>query len=303
MTSERLTVAAIHRYPVKSMLGEALDECSITADGLPGDRAYAVVDAGDGMVASAKNPRKWGALLGFRAAYLAEPTPDGPLPPVRITFPDGAVRRSDDEDIDAALSATLGRDVKLVSQPPEGKSFEEVWPEIAGLAPEKFIAGTTVGHEATGEAVSRIPLGAMAPANTFQDLAVLHLITTATLAKLSALAPDAGFDPRRYRPNLVLDVPGERFVEEDWVNAELAVGGQATVSVVMPTMRCVMTTLAQDGLPEDRQTLRTIAKHNRREITGMGKWACAGVYASVNGPGVVRRGDEVRAPEAADAAG
>lgn len=294
MPSERLTVAAIQRYPVKSMLGETLDECSITADGLPGDRAYAVVDAEDGMVATAKNPRKWARLLGFRAGFVEPPSAERPAPPVVITFPDGAVRRSDDPDIDAALSAVLGRSVRLVSRPPEGKSFEEVWPEIAGLAPEKFIQNTTVGRDASGEAISRIPLGAMAPPHTFQDLATLSLITTATLAKLTALAPATRFDPRRYRANLVLDVPGQRFAEDDWVHAELTIGAGARVSVAMPTMRCVMTTLAQEELPEDRDTLRTVAKHNRREITGMGTWACAGVYASVTGAGVVRLGDEVR---------
>ncbi|NMI02139.1 hypothetical protein [Pseudonocardia acidicola] len=56
-----------------------------------------------------------------------------------------------------------------------------------------------------------------------------------------------------------------------------------------------MTTLGQDGLPEDRDTLRTIAEHNRRSIEGMGTWACAVVYADVDGGGTARRGDVLRA--------
>jgi uncharacterized protein len=56
----------------------------------------------------------------------------------------------------------------------------------------------------------------------------------------------------------------------------------------------VMTTMAQDGLPEDRNTLRTVAKNNRIQIEHSvvgGKWACAGVYADVNAGGEVAVGD------------
>jgi len=61
----------------------------------------------------------------------------------------------------------------------------------------------------------------------------------------------------------------------------------------MLAMRCVMTTLAQRDLGPDVDTLRTIARHHRREIAGLGTWACAGVYASVVQSGTVRVGDEL----------
>ena len=35
-------VASLWRYPVKSMLGEKLDQVDITSKGLLGDRAYAL---------------------------------------------------------------------------------------------------------------------------------------------------------------------------------------------------------------------------------------------------------------------
>ena len=55
-----------------------------------------------------------------------------------------------------------------------------------------------------------------------------------------------------------------------------------------------MTTLAQQDLPEDRDTLRTVAKNNRihiekPEVAGM--WACAGVYTDVTAGGSVGVGD------------
>ena len=61
----------------------------------------------------------------------------------------------------------------------------------------------------------------------------------------------------------------------------------------MPTMRCVMTTLAQGELPDDRGVLRAATAHNRVEISGLGSWACVGGYASVAATGAVRVGDVV----------
>lgn len=286
-------VASIHRYPVKSMLGEDLTEVVVDERGLVGDRAYALLDADDGIVASAKNPRKWASLLQLSATFVADPRPGEAPPPVQVTFPDGSVLRSDDAGVDEALSAAVGRPVRLISEHPEGARFEEVWPDIEGLAPQGFIDGTRSGHEPTGESVSSIPLGSLAPPRTFYDLAVLHVLTTDTLAALAELAPDADFDARRYRPNLLLENGTHGFAEDAWVGSTLGVGEDARIDVSMLAMRCVMTTLAQRDLAADASTLRTLAKHRRQEIPGLGTWACAGVYAGVSAGGTVRVGDAV----------
>ncbi|WP_436693760.1 MOSC N-terminal beta barrel domain-containing protein [Geodermatophilus sp. CPCC 205506] len=51
------SVVSLWRYPVKSMVGEELNASAVTARGLLGDRAYALVDRSHGKVASAKSPR------------------------------------------------------------------------------------------------------------------------------------------------------------------------------------------------------------------------------------------------------
>ncbi|GAA0895079.1 MOSC domain-containing protein [Pseudonocardia zijingensis] len=294
-----MVVTQLYRYPVKSMLGEPLERCRVVDErGLAGDRAYALIDVETGTVASAKVPRLWGGLLGFSARCAQEPDGAGP-PPVEITFPDGSVHHSGDADIDAALSTAIGRAVRLTAIPPEGAAFEEVWPEIDGLAPEAVVAGTRVRTEVTGEAVSRFDLAALAPHPAFFDLAVLHLLTTATLRRLRELAPAATFDARRYRPNLVVDTGDTGFVENGWQGRTLVFGSGPdagpdvgpNITVSMPTMRCVMTTLAQDDLPRDPDTLRTIARHNRVDIPGLGTWACAGAYADVSAGGEIAVGD------------
>ncbi len=69
------SIAAVWRYPVKSMIGEPLNDSSVTERGLAGDRAYALIDVETGNVVSAKNPRKWGNLFEFQAAFV-EPLDD-----------------------------------------------------------------------------------------------------------------------------------------------------------------------------------------------------------------------------------
>jgi uncharacterized protein YcbX len=59
--------------------------------------------------------------------------------------------------------------------------------------------------------------------------------------------------------------------------------------------RCVMTTLPQDDLPEDADILRTLTKHNRHQVADLGRLPCAGVYAVVTEPGLVRVGDDAGA--------
>ncbi|ALE83096.1 MOSC domain-containing protein [Pseudonocardia sp. HH130629-09] len=302
-----MTVVALYRYPVKSMLGESLTRATVTGRGLLGDRAYAVLDTESGSIASAKVPRRWLGLLDFAARFVAEPVPGEPLPPVEITFPDGSVLRSDDEGLDTALSAALGRDVSLVSVPPEGSHFEELWPDIEGLTPQQLapralIEATTTRHEDSGEAISRFDISAFGAPGTFFDLSSLHLLTESTLDRLRELAPEATFDPLRYRPNIVLRADsssdgGHGFVENDWPGSTSTIGEEVRLSFSFATMRCVMTTLPQGDLPDDPDTLRTIAKHNRIEIPQIGGvWACAGVYAEVAAGGEIAVGDPHTAP-------
>lgn len=273
-----MAVREIWRFPVKSMGGEQLTRVTVTDKGLVGDRAFAVVDAADGKVASAKNPRKWARLLDCQAATA----PDGR---VDITFPDGSIKASTDSDIDEALSDLLSRPVRLKGEAEQGSVFEEVWPDIDGLAPPAIITATNIGTSEDGEAISQFGIAMDAAPGTFFDVAAIHLMTTATLRRLGELDPGADFDVRRYRPNFLIgDDSDSGFPENEWAGHRVKVGG-AELEVTIPTMRCVMTTLAQGSMPQDRNTLRAIAAHNQVDISGLGTWACAGAYANVVAPG------------------
>jgi uncharacterized protein YcbX len=270
-------VVALWRYPVKSMLGEELNAADFTERGLLGDRAYALVDRTDGKVASAKNPRKWPRLFDFRAALVAAPRPGAPLPPVRITLPDGTEVADGQGELDQTLSRALNREVTLAAAArgrqeggaPSTPTAEEYWPDMEGL-----------DHRDT---VTDFEL----PAGTFFDCAVVHLLTTATLDRLRELYPEGRFEVRRFRPNVVIETADGAidFAEDAWIGRTVALGDAVRLHVTGPCPRCVMTTLPQGDLPKDPGILRAAARHNRANV---------GVYAAVLRGGTVRRGDALR---------
>src|SRR5690242_14806096 len=89
------SVGRLWQYPVKSMQGEEVAEIQLCPGGVAGDRAYGFVDVETGRLASAKRPRRFGALLDCRARFVSPPTADGDSPPIDVTFPDGTVVRAD----------------------------------------------------------------------------------------------------------------------------------------------------------------------------------------------------------------
>jgi hypothetical protein len=289
----KLRVSRLFRYPVKSMLGEPLEAAYIDRKGIPGDRAYALRDAVDGTIASAKNPKKWGRLLEFRATHKAAPTRGALPPPVAISFPDGTVHESSDPTIHERLSHAIGREVHLIQGDVVGaeKELELVWAS-EGLSPQEAVDRSAIGTQGD-ETLGRGTFGTMSPADRYFDYSVLHVITTATLRQFQQLAPDASFDVRRFRPNIVLATDGQGFIENTWVGQTLAIG-ELRVRVILNALRCVMITLAQDGLGRDRGVLRAVAAHNRLEIGAMGRWACAGVFADVFHSGQITAGASAR---------
>jgi MOSC domain-containing protein len=267
VTTEAGTVVGLWRYPVKSMMGEELNATEITERGLLGDRQFALVDAATGKVAGAKNPRKWGNFFDFRAVYVEPPEANATLPAVRLTLPNGTTLTTEGANVNEVLSGALGRAVELTQVEAEQESSaEEYVPDIEGL-----------DHRDT---VTEWEL----PGGTFYDLAVVHLLTTATLDHLRELYPAGRFEARRFRPNIVISTAERGFVENDWLGRTITVGETVRLRITRPCPRCVMTTLAQGDLPKDPGILRTAAQNNAANV---------GVYADVISAGAIHRGDPV----------
>jgi uncharacterized protein YcbX len=116
------------------------------------------------------------------------------------------------------------------------------------------------------------------------DAGPVHLLTTAALAWLRAALPDVSVDERRFRPNLVIDVPGATQVERGWLGKMLSVGDAVRLRVSAATERCGMVAFAQGDVPYDAGILRYITQEAALHF---------GVYAEVLMPGRINRGDSV----------
>lgn len=269
-------VAMLWRYPVKSMLGEVLERVTLSNVGVCGDRAYALWDHATGRVASAKNPRVWSSLLGYRARFLEPPLPENRSAPevaIEAAGPETAARLegpllSSDPRRDEKLSQMLGRAVSLLDVPPEGASLDQYWPNVK--------------ERDFQDVVNELVL----PSGTFFDSCPIHAISTSTLERLRQLEPQLDFAVERFRPNLLIQTASgvEGFPEESWIGRTLRLGESLELRVDDGCPRCVVTTLGQGGLPQEIEILRATARHNK---------VVAGIRLSVLRPGSLEVGDPI----------
>src|SRR3569832_2235662 len=277
------SVAALWRFPVKSMGGEQLDRVEVSAGGVIGDRAYGLIDKDTGRVASAKSVKLFPNLLDCKATFVEEPRTGGELPAVQILLPDGATVRSDSSDVDQVLSAYFKRNVTLQRAAPDDFTIDSYEPD----------KGTAVAQKLGSALFAEIGVESPVLAGSFFDLFPLSLMTSSTLARLDELRPQSEFDQRRFRMNVIVNTEQAGFVENGWISRSLGLGERARINVPVPDPRCVMLTLAQDGLPKDTDILRTLAGHNKVQVATLGFLLCVGVFVVVVALGSVRIGDRV----------
>jgi MOSC domain-containing protein len=291
MTGQVGTVQALWRFPVKSMAGEQLEAADVTAGGLIGDRAYAIVDRETGKVASAKHPKLWPDLLKCRAVLVEDSRSGEGVSPARIELADGTSVRTDAPDVDDVLSRFFGRDVELSAAADNGYTIDNWHPDEEDYDPEGHRDEVTESTLGAALFTSR-GLPSLVPEGSFFDVFPLSVLTTATLARLGRLEPEIDFDLRRFRMNVIVDTPASGFVENDWVGRALAIGEDVRLRVALPDARCVMPSLAQEGIERDPRILKALARHNRIEVEGL-RYPCAGVYAVADATGAIREDDHV----------
>jgi uncharacterized protein len=112
-------------------------------------------------------------------------------------------------------------------------------------------------------------------------------LSVISLQAVRTLSEHAGreLDPRRFRPNVVIDAPGEDFPEDALVGRSITLGG-ATVRVTLPDERCMVVNFDHRTAERDPAVLRAVTRHHD---------ICAGIYGSVETPGTIRVGDPVQA--------
>jgi uncharacterized protein YcbX len=245
-------VAAVWRWPVKSMGGERVPAARLDAGrGVAGDRAHLLVEADGRALTARQAPR----MLRWTAAYPSAPgeaLDPAHLPRPVLTGPDGTSWTWDDP----ALPDVLAKD----------------------LAPDP--AGPRRRPAPSGDGLRRVVALERDPQGR-PDLPGTVLVTTA--ASLAALVHELGrpLDPRRFRPNLHLELDAPPFAELGWQGAVLELrgeGGRAVdVELLGPCTRCAIPTRDPDTAERWPELLRhLIARHGQQ----------FGVNAKVIGQGV-----------------
>ena len=82
---------------------------------------------------------------------------------------------------------------------------------------------------------------------SFFDSAPFHLLTTATMKEFSRTQPESDFDQARFRPNFLVEVDAEGFIENNWVGQNIMLG-ESRFQVPEKMQRCIMTSRAQGDL-------------------------------------------------------
>jgi uncharacterized protein YcbX len=163
-------LAAIWRYPVKSLQGEQLAEARLDSDGLRGDRCWGIRDDATGRILTARREPR---LLLAAATMSVDGEPE-------IKLPDGQTCQGAGPQTDAALSDWLGKQVGLVEASGEPGARAE------------FFA------DATDDASLAIEW--TMPAGRFVDAMALLVLTTASLRAGQAAYPEGEWEVRRFRP-------------------------------------------------------------------------------------------------------
>jgi uncharacterized protein len=166
-----------------------------------------------------------------------------------------------------ALNGDPERSVPVVTTP-EGRELAVSDPELARELAERSGRPVHLHRDHRG---------------TFDAFAV----SLVSLQSLRALAELVGreLQPRRFRPTIVIDAPGEPYAEERLVGRAVMLGA-ARVRVSMRDERCSVVNFDPDSAERDPRVLRAVARHRE---------TCIAVYGSVEAPGAVRVGDPVQA--------
>ena len=253
------SVAWIAFAPVKGLRLQQLDEADVTEDGIPGDRAFFLVDENGAMVSITR--------IGPLAAVVPEHDARGQT--LSLRFPDGAevvgpVELGEPEDV-----RFYG--LHLRARPLNG-AFSWALSQHCGV-PLRLVAAP---RERIG--VDRGRDGAVT------------LLSIASLERLREQAGEAeAVDGRRFR--MTFGIQGLKAHEEDdWVDREVRVGG-ALVRVGGNVGRCAATTRQPDTGVVDLKTLHYLKAY--RDDVATTEPLPFGVHARVVEPGHVRVGDTV----------
>ncbi|MBB5571985.1 MULTISPECIES: MOSC domain-containing protein [Rhizobium] len=267
-----MQVSDLFIYPLKSARGIAIPSATIDAFGLIGDRRAMLVEPSGHFITQREmqdlariDIQPGPSYLRLKMEGKADIIVPPPHPDHRM---DVVVWKSTvnasvaDEETNNALSASLGRDVKMVF-------FDRLAKRVAN--PEWAGSDTPV---------------------TFTDGYQILITTTGSLKALNAdLAAhgEGSVGMERFRPNIVIDCD-EEWPEDRWAAIEI---GGIRLDLVKPCARCIMTTQDQKTgsreVPNPMPAMGRVRMSADRRVPG----PLFGWNAVPRGEGSVKIGDTV----------
>mgnify|MGYP002877378989 FL=1 len=271
------SVATIYRYPVKSMMGETLSEADIGEAGIPGDRGWAVRDEKRGGIRGGK---KIPQLMTLAAK-------SGTAAPL-ITAADGDSASASSERINDWLSGKLNHPVTLWPLLPADQldHYRRGAPDTEDFEQElRAVFGRLADEPLPDLAGFEELLEFESPPGTYFDAFPISIISQQSLNTMNQLEGGSQFDVRRFRPNLLIDIPDtdHPFPEQAWIGKRLSVGS-VTLKIDVTCPRCAMTTHGFHDLPQDAQIMRKLVANSEGNL---------GIYALVVQAGKVNAGDSI----------
>ncbi len=284
------TITHLFRYPIKSMGGHPLEKSTLTAKGIPGDRAWTLKDEERGGI---KGGKRFPQLLDMSARFINEPTEQVVSPKVQITLNDGRSVSSSDPQVNETLSAEVGAPVSLWPLLPADQLEHYLRPPMdEGVDPEAYfreVFARTADEPLPDLSVfpEELFIYESSPGTYFDAFPIL-LMSQASLRHFEQIMLEQGsgsqFDVRRFRPNILVETEESGFPENNWVGRRGEIG-TAIIKVEVECPRCVMTTHGFSDLPKDPKIMRHLVKENSGNL---------GVYLSIEQPGVIAIGDSIR---------
>jgi uncharacterized protein len=202
------TLAALRRYPVKSMAGEDLAEARVTFAGIMGDRVFAFIDTNNKSDFPWMTGRQAHEMILLRPRFIEPPQTQDAIPraehyAVEVSAPDGRKfhfgNEADGDALRRYLEERFGRSLQL--------RFSE---------------------------------------RSMTDARPLSILGLSTIRALSAEI-GIELDRRRFRENFYVDWQDPQpFFEEQLLGRELQIGETVQVQIVKKDGRCVMIGLDPD---------------------------------------------------------
>ena len=264
-----MKIAALYRYPVKSLGGQMCTELLPEGRGFRDDRRWMFTEPNGLFISRRATP----SMAHFSAEVHGD----------ELRF----IRIADGTVVGAVAGAREGRKSKAVTVWDD--TFNATWidrPEVAAIAEVIGLPGAHLVYMGENDVRPVDPRFA-SPQETvsFADGFPYLVTTTASLDDLSARVGEGPLDIRRFRPNIVVanDVP---FAEDDWT--ALTVGAHR-FRLPKPCARCIMVTQHPDTGARNLRVLSELAgfrKVDNKVMFGMN--ACW-----TGGEGFLKVGDEV----------